>query len=351
MPIPTLADLPAPPPGKTGFPWTQTTPPMVEVGYSPRVSIVTPSFNQGMYLEETLRSVLLQSYANLEYIVIDGGSTDASATIIQQYAPWLTHWVSERDQGQVFAVDKGWQLCTGEIIAYLNSDDTYLANAIHHVVAAFQANPDVAAICGGELTIDHAGMVIGERRVQSATFDDLVRLRFVPQPAIFLRRSALLQAGRLDTRYQHTFDFELWTRLVQVGAIHCLPEVLATTRWHADAKTLAQRPAIAAELEQIFNRLLASPAERHLTLDARKKILADVNFLAASIYFQSLPRHNRAALRTAWQCIAYSPRDAWRLVCLAASEFKRFVKRAPQPVPWRLDHTGVHWSVWSDVKD
>src|SRR5436190_18724174 len=126
MRTPRLSEIPPPPPGKTGWPWNEETPPpeiMPDDRALPRVSIITPSFNQGRFIEETIRSVLLQGYPNLEYIIIDGGSTDDSLEIIRKYDPWITLWVSEKDRGQSHAINKGLSKATGEILCWLNSDD------------------------------------------------------------------------------------------------------------------------------------------------------------------------------------------------------------------------------------
>jgi glycosyltransferase involved in cell wall biosynthesis len=137
MRSPTLADLPAPPPGKTGWPWTVETKQLSAVRSDgslwPRISIVTPSYNQGQFIEETIRSVLLQGYPDLDYVVIDGGSSDESVDIIRKYQPWLSYWVSEKDRGQAHAINKGFARGTGSLGAYLNSDDTYLPGALHYV--------------------------------------------------------------------------------------------------------------------------------------------------------------------------------------------------------------------------
>lgn len=142
---PTLADLPPPPSDRTGWPWTVASAPLPATQPDgspwPRISIVTPSYNQGQYLEETLRSVLLQGYPNLEYFVMDGGSTDESVAILERYAPWLTHWESERDRGQAHAINKGLARATGQIAAYLNSDDLYLPDALAHVGQTFAQRP------------------------------------------------------------------------------------------------------------------------------------------------------------------------------------------------------------------
>src|SRR5262245_4883167 len=141
MRCPTLFDLPPPPAGKTGWPWTVETPPLPAQRPHdtpwPRISIVTPSYNQCEFIEETLRSVLLQGYPDLEYIVIDGGSTDGAVDIIRKYAPWLTHWVSEPDRGQAHAINKGFDFASGLVLNWLNSDDVFAPEALGHVGELF----------------------------------------------------------------------------------------------------------------------------------------------------------------------------------------------------------------------
>jgi glycosyltransferase involved in cell wall biosynthesis len=137
----TLKDLPPPPEGKTGWPWTESSPQlpdkMPDGSEWPKISIVTPNYNYGQFIEETIRSVLLQGYPNLEYIVLDGNSTDDSVEIIKKYEPWLAYWVSEKDKGQANAINKGLEKATGHIAAYLNSDDTYLPSAFQHIAKIF----------------------------------------------------------------------------------------------------------------------------------------------------------------------------------------------------------------------
>src|SRR5579884_4008024 len=133
MRCPNLRDLPPAPPGKTG---------------GPKVTVVTPSFNQAEYLEETIRSVLLQGYSDLEYIIIDGGSSDASVAIIGKYEPYLAYWVSEKDHGAADAIGKGFQRATGSILAWLNSDDVYRPGALQKVAAAFAKNSAVEVVYG-----------------------------------------------------------------------------------------------------------------------------------------------------------------------------------------------------------
>src|SRR5437588_6081454 len=152
MRCPTLAKLPSPLTDKTGWPWTIETPPLPVVRPDgscwPRISIVTPSYNQGQFIEETIRSVLLQGYPDLEYIIIDGGSQDESVEIIKKYEPWLTYWVSEQDRGQSHAINKGFDRSTGLILGWLNSDDVLLPNALATVAVAMPRPEEPVVIAG-----------------------------------------------------------------------------------------------------------------------------------------------------------------------------------------------------------
>ena len=137
----SLQALPAPSSGKTGWPWTVCTsgPDCSSISHCPTISIITPSFNQGQFIEETIRSVLLQGYPKLEYIIIDGGSTDETVAIIKKYEPWLTYWVSEVDRGQPHAINKGIAMATGDILAWINSDDIYLPGLLDKVARFYRS--------------------------------------------------------------------------------------------------------------------------------------------------------------------------------------------------------------------
>jgi len=354
MRCPTLAELPVSP-NKTGWPWTEEAPQLPQTmsdGSSwPRVSIVTPSFNQAQFIEETIRSVLLQGYPALEYIIIDGGSTDGSVEIIRKYAPWLAYWVSEPDRGQLDAITKGLVHSSGEIIAYLNSDDTYLPGTFVRVIQAFQAHRDAAAICGGELLIDRDGMVIAEHRVQSATWYDLATCHFIPQPAVFLRRAALEQAGGFDPRFQIIFDFELWTRVAQIAKIACIPDILATTRWHASSRTLTQRIKVGSELQRLFREILNSPAGHRLSFSERRFVQARLNLVLSDIYLDNLPGDLWKAIFSMFSVILNWPPLSVSLARGLFYRFRMFLKAANNPQATlnptlRQGHIGRHWSTW-----
>ena len=207
----------------------------------PRVSIVTPSYNQARFLEQTIQSVLEQDYPNLEYFVMDGGSTDGSLEIIQRYAPRLAGWVCEKDRGQTDALNKGFARATGQILAWLNSDDTYEPGAVSAAVAALTSRPDAAAIYGEANFIDENGRVIGRF---PAAQTDLPRLRrgyvHVPQQATFFRGDLWRAIGPLDPSFYFAMDYDLWVRLAGSGPLIYLPgQVWANFRLHSGAKTIA----------------------------------------------------------------------------------------------------------------
>jgi glycosyltransferase involved in cell wall biosynthesis len=289
MHCPTLEELPLPPVGKAGWPWTEDSRSLLGTRLNsssfPCVSIVTPSYNQGEFLEETIRSVLLQGYPNLEYIIIDGGSTDNSVEIIKKYQNYLSYWVSEPDKGPADAINKGWQKTRAEIIAYLNSDDAYLPGTLAAVAEAFQQNPEAKAICGNELVIDRDGFVIRKSNIEKVEHSSLLKLNLIPQPAIFLKSSILKSVGGMNLEVRYIFDFELWLRITRTDSMKCIPNLLAVTRWHEQTITHTQRPAIGSEIVDILTKETNNFAA-YLTPAEKKYILFICNRLALNLHFE-----------------------------------------------------------------
>ncbi len=285
MRCPSLTDLPPPPEGKKGWPWTEETPRLpakIPDGKPwPRISIVTPSYNQGQFIEETIRSVLLQGYPDLEYIIMDGGSTDESVEIIQKYEPWITFWLSESDGGQTEAINKGCRLATGDIIAYINSDDIYCPLAISKVVNYFMKFPDVAMVYGDALHIDRKGILMSIVRTGEVDLAQyLSNLFYLPQPAIFFRRQILGEIGYFDTRYNLAMDKEFWTRVLLNFKGVYLPDFLAKLRIYTEAKSSSQKSKYLEEHLMILDWVFSN---MHLLHD-RKDLPADIAKQKQPIY-------------------------------------------------------------------
>ena len=205
----------------------------------PLVSIITPSYNQARYLESTIRSVLDQDYPHIEYIVIDGGSTDGSVEILRRYSERLAGWVSEKDRGQTDAINKGFARARGEILAWLNSDDTYEPHAIREAVKFLQERPEVGLVYGDANFIDENGGVIGRF---PAAQTDYRRLRqgyvHIPQQAAFWRADLWRKVAPLDPSFYFAMDYDLWVRLAALAPLLFTPRVWANFRLHSQGKTI-----------------------------------------------------------------------------------------------------------------
>jgi glycosyltransferase involved in cell wall biosynthesis len=230
-------------------PWGKTA----EKSELPLVSIITPSFNQVDFIEETILSVINQDYPNIEYIVIDGGSTDGSQEIIEKYAERLAFWTSEPDKGQADAINKGFQRATGEIVAWLNSDDMYMAGAIRQAVEALKANPQVGLVYGNGLMIDASGQLLDPHSYQAYDVLDLICFDVILQPTVFMRRSALEEADFLGEEYHLVLDHELWIRIASKYPILHVPSYWAVERTHVDAKTVAQAAGWVDEAQRFLS--------------------------------------------------------------------------------------------------
>jgi len=205
----------------------------------PKISIVTPSYNQGQFLERTILSVLNQNYPNLEYIIIDGGSTDGSVEIIKKYEKYIAYWVSEKDSGQADAINKGLRISTGQILAYLNSDDTYAPAALNNMVQYLTGHPDIDAIYGICNIIDENDQIVNQWHPAEFDIRALVRsgISTIPQQTVFFRRHILEKIGFLDTSLRHAMDYEYWIRTGKKFRVQKTPYVLANFRVHERSKT------------------------------------------------------------------------------------------------------------------
>jgi len=241
---PAISELPISPYGKTGWPWTESTPQLPETmpdGSSwPRVSIVTPSYNQGQFIEETIRSVLLQSYPNLEYIVMDGGSTDGSVQIIRKYEPWLSYLHIGPDDGQSAALSEGFRQATGEILAWLNSDDYFMLGALTRVAFFLSAHPKVIFGSGDVNRVDAGGNLI--HRIYAVRPNRYLTanlgIHYWPQQGCFWRRWAYEQVGGVDPSLRFCMVRDLFIRITGTGPSRRIPgPPLAIFRVHEQAKS------------------------------------------------------------------------------------------------------------------
>lgn len=221
----------------------------------PLVSIVTPSFNQQQYLEQTIQSVLDQAYPALEYFVVDGGSKDGSIEIIKKYQDRLSGWISEPDQGQTDAINKGFARSQGEIMAWLNSDDIYLPGAIRSAVAFLQDNPEVGMVYGDTNLIDGTGRKIGDFNARQTSYQRLMRGGVnIPQPAAFWRRELWNKSGPLDPAYYFAMDYDLWVRFAKIARIQYTPQLWASFRIHGEGKTTLSDKRCWPEMRKVYQR-------------------------------------------------------------------------------------------------
>jgi glycosyltransferase involved in cell wall biosynthesis len=221
----------------------------------PRITIITPSFNQAPFLEETIQSVLLQNYPNLEYLIYDGGSTDGSVSIIEQYSDRITEWSSGPDGGQSQAINKGFARATGEWVSWLNSDDALMPDALFEIARASLSNPDAVLIYGEADLIRQDGSLIGKN--YSKPYSKQIMLEEgnpVPQPSAFINRKAFYQVGGLDETLRFTMDYDLWFRLGEAGNIVYLEKPLSKMRVHPEAKTASGDQRFFVEVRKVAGR-------------------------------------------------------------------------------------------------
>lgn len=222
----------------------------------PKITVVTPSYNQAPFLEETIQSVLSQGYPDLEYIVMDGGSTDGSVEIIRKYEKRLAHWHSRPDEGQSDALRKGFMRSSGDILSWLNSDDTFAPGILVAVGEYFAFHPDIDVVYGNVDLVDPAG----ERMYTAYPLLDLRILvyenRFIPQQAMFWRRELYERVGGVNPKLHFAMDYELTMKFLLARArVAKIPRVLASYRLHSTAKSTTIRDIMKSEIEEILSRL------------------------------------------------------------------------------------------------
>ncbi len=281
MRCPSLSELPTPPAGKRGWPWTEESARVTERVDLPRITVVTPSFNQGQFIEETIRSVLLQGYPDLEYFVLDGGSTDDSVDVIKKYSPWITFWLSEADDGQSAAINRGLRMGSGSYATWINSDDMLCRDALGNVPFTDVQGHDVVYL-GDCVNIDGQGTTRFVHRGRVHTLEDLVRIPqiwrcggYICQPEVLFPLRLALSIGGLDESNHLTMDYDFWGRLFLAGAtFHYSGVPFGIFRHHEAQKTLQYAVRQTESMLRDAERLIARA--REIPVAVKHDILADL---------------------------------------------------------------------------
>jgi glycosyltransferase involved in cell wall biosynthesis len=282
-----VSELPPPEYGKNGWPWTENSQFDIKAQYEtfewPKISIITPSFNQGPFIEETIRSVLLQNYPNLEYIVVDGGSTDETLHILKKYANFI-RWISEPDEGQTDAINKGIMMSSGEIIAYINSDDLYEPGSFGIISDLFSANPDITMIYGDITHINEKSEYIeycktGEIDIESY----LMGIPYLPQPSVFFRRDVIRKIGYFDKTLHLAMDYDYWLKIFFNFKAMYYPRGFAKARIYPEAKSSSMNYKYLDERLRILKQVFLT---NRLESSQKKKVFAYVHFVGALVYLK-----------------------------------------------------------------
>lgn len=294
MNYPTLNQLPTPPPSRRGWPWTDENsklPDSMSDGSPwPLISIVTPSYNQGQFLEETIRSVLMQRYPNLEYIIIDGGSSDNSVEIIKKYEPWLTFWVSEPDRDQSHALNKGFRMASGEVFGWLNSDDYYHPRGFATLIELREKSPGCVAWVGACYDIDKKGNLLRKRPPSIGNKRQFGNWgeegdAWIGQSACLFDAKTFKEIGEIDEKLNYILDVDLWIRLAERGKFSYTDQIISYDRKYPEIKSYSDRPMQQAELIYVNFKLGQSDIARKRMEDTIKYTLNAITYFELLKYF------------------------------------------------------------------
>lgn len=268
----------------------------------PKITIVTPSFNMENYIEDTILSVIGQEYPNLEYIIIDGGSKDRTVEIIKKYEPWITYWISEPDKGMYDAIQKGFARATGDIMAYINSDDKYHYNAFFTAATIFTSIEDVEWVLGRASFYNDEGSIVDVKDLKKWSKMDyyLGNYQWIQQESVFWKRSLWIKAGgKLNTSLKYAGDYELWLRFFRFAKLYSVETVFAGFRFRTkDQLSLEKIDLYLYEIEQVTN-LETLPRED-------KYAIKKIKFIQK--YLMKIPFVRRFALKNYNKTMDYPPK-------------------------------------------
>jgi glycosyltransferase involved in cell wall biosynthesis len=305
----TINDLPPAPENKKGWPWTiEDSVCSVQVASEknlPMVSIITPSYNQGRFIEETIRSVLLQGYPNLEYIIIDGGSSDNTVEVLKKYEPWLKYWVSEPDKGQSHAINKGFKKAEGDLLGWLNSDDYFFPFGLHTLVSLRKSHPSAVAWVGACRDVDINGQRLRRRSPWiggKKAFANWSREAWIPQPSCLFDADTFHQISGLDENLHYVMDVDLWMRLAERGKFAAVDKIVSCARMYAGIKTRKNIPM--QQAEHIFINF-----KHNLPEVARERMARCMEFSMDAMAYRKLLRYflmrTRRWLWQLWQSFCW----------------------------------------------
>ncbi len=275
---------------------------------APLFSIVMPSFNQAQYLEQAIDSVLSQDYPRIEFFILDGGSKDRSVEIIKKYESHLAGWVSEKDNGQADAVNKGFARSTGDYLGWLNSDDLFEPGALTTAAQALEQHTQVGLVYGDVRSIDSDGHTFNVMRFGNWGLEELMCFKVIGQPGAFLRRSVQQRAGFLDASYHYLLDHHYWLLIAQQAPILYIPKILAAARYHPQAKNMSMHAHYIEDARRVAAWMENEPRLADVYQRLRPRIWAGAYRLGAHYLLDgNMPKE---ALKLYWQCLRLHPPTA-----------------------------------------